>query len=382
MRIKYQLVQNGQWHIIDNFDNIPLDVYTIDCMYNNLVSLPEWTNLLNLHNIHCNNNDLTSLPEWNNLINLQEIWCGHNNLTSLPEWNNLLNLKTINCSYNKLTNLPEWNNLVNLQVIDSNTNNLTNLPEWTNLTNLHTISCVFNEITTLPNWDNLDLTYINCSHNNLTSLPSLWAQFPNLTTIIYHNNPIEYIPPHLLRRIEQQQEGQDIYNDKQNIHNHQIQQCLTNNINYLLSTPPTIPFDQVIEEIENECLVYDLLMKYIKDDSVHSVLNVSFKDILISVWNKIRIHKDKLEIIKILNIEMLDSECKCFTGRLTRLVNCLNVFDENIKMEISGAEQMGAISKLLYEKYPEEEDYKRELRKEFIERGYLEEDIIKWSSVY
>ena len=123
-------------------------------------------------------------------------------------------------------------------------------------------------------------------------------------------------------------------------------------------------------------------MEYIKDDSVHTVLNVSFKDILISVWNKIRIHEHKLEIIKILNIEMLDSECKCFTGRLTRLVNCLNVFDENIKMEISGAEQMSAISKLLYEKYPEEEDYKRELRKEFLERGYTEEDIIKWTSVY
>ena len=35
-----------------------------------------------------------------------------------------------------------------------------------------------------------------------------------------------------------------------------------------------------------------------------------------------------------------------------------------------------------YDKYPEEEDYKRELRKEFIERGYSEEDISTWSSVY
>jgi hypothetical protein len=70
---------------------------------------------------------------------------------------------------------------------------------------------------------------------------------------------------------------------------------------------------------------------------------------------------------------MLDSECKCFTGRLTRLVNCMSRFDDNISIEISDNEQM---SKVLYEKYRTNiEDYQRELRKEFEERGYSEEDI-------
>ena len=56
---------------------------------------------------------------------------------------------------------------------------------------------------------------------------------------------------------------------------------------------------------------------------------------------------------------MLDSECKCFTERLTRLVNCLVGFEEDIIMEIDENEQMSNISKLLYNKYDNKEDYQR-----------------------
>ena len=123
------------------------------------------------------------------------------------------------------------------------------------------------------------------------------------------------------------------------------------------------------------------MINYCNDQSVHSVLNVTFEEVLLAIWSKIRIIEYKTEIIKILNIEMLDSECKCFTGRLTRLVNCMNGFDNNIKMKISNNEQMSNISKILYDKYSDIEDYKRELRKEFEERGYSEEDIQIWSNI-
>jgi hypothetical protein len=117
------------------------------------------------------------------------------------------------------------------------------------------------------------------------------------------------------------------------------------------------------------------------DESIHTVLNVTFSDILLAVWSRIREHINKQEIIKILNIEMLDSECKCFTGRLTRLVNCLCGFEEDIVHEIDSSEQMSNISKQLYSKYDNIEDYYKELRKEFLEHGYTEEDIKKWSDI-
>jgi hypothetical protein len=134
-------------------------------------------------------------------------------------------------------------------------------------------------------------------------------------------------------------------------------------------------------EITNECIVNELLLDYCNDKTIHSVLNVTFEEILNAIWSKIRVSEHKNEIIKILNIEMLDAECKCFTGRITRLVNCLNGFDNNIKIEIDNNEQMSNISKILYNKYDNIEEYKRELRKEFEERGYSEEDIQIWSNI-
>jgi hypothetical protein len=44
-----------------------------------------------------------------------------------------------------------------------------------------------------------------------------------------------------------------------------------------------------------------------------------------------------------MNIETNDAQCKCFTGRISRLVDCLNGFNTNIKINISDNEQIGNI---------------------------------------
>jgi len=43
------------------------------------------------------------------------------------------------------------------------------------------------------------------------------------------------------------------------------------------------------QELENECLSYELLIEYCKDQSVHTCLNVTFKEVLHSVWCKLEI---------------------------------------------------------------------------------------------
>ncbi len=213
---------------------------------------------------------------------------------------NLINLKTIICSHNKLTYLPEWTHLINIETIIY-------LSEWTYMINLQEI---------------------DCSNNSLINLPVSWGRLYNLR---YYGNPIEYIPPNIQKIVNRQ----NIYDDSQNIHNHNIQICLKRSIEYLIKDKPSISIDQMKQEIENE-----LILTYCKDESVHSELNVTFEEVLLSVWCKIRNNINKQVIIKILNIEILDSECKCFTGRLTRLVNCMSGFDDNIKMEINDNEQM------------------------------------------
>ena len=442
LNIKYKNI-NNECIYVNNFDQLSNDANEIDCSHNKLTCLPEFENLTNINIINCSNNLLIKLPEWKHLINLKIINCSNNKLTCLPEWENLsvincsnnmliclpewnmsinlniidvsynmltylfdwqhlINLKIIDCGNNQLNYLPEFEKLINLEEIHCKTNKLIYLPEWYTLTNLKIIYCVDNKLIKLPEWRELinlnkiycsynELTYlpnfeklknldsIFCSYNQIISFPISWVRLINLRHIKYDNNPIEYIPPNLLRIINSN--GQNIYEDKQSVHNHNIQICIYNSIQYLIKDKPSISIETMRQEIKNECISYQLLIDYCIDQTVHAELNVTFEEVLLSIWSKIRDNINKKEIIKVLNIEILDSECKCFTGRLTRLVNCLSGFDNNVIMQISDNEQMSNISKLLYNKYPNEKDYKRELRKEFEERGYSEENIIIWNDI-
>ena len=366
---------------LPEFENL-INLERIYCNFNMLVRLPEWKNLVNLKIINCSNNKLSTLPDWEHLINLEYICCSGNDLLTLPEWNNLINLQYIYCNSNKLSQLPEWDNLINLKIINCSNNQLTYLPEWNHLTSLTSLYCYYNQLTYLPEWQQLtNLFEIQCFNNMLISLP-VWSRLQNLRIIVCPYNPIDYIPPNIRRIINRQLSGQNIYQDNQNVHNHNIQLSIHRSIEYLIKDKPTISIDQMKQELENECLSFELILTYCKDKSVHTVLNVTFEEVLNFIWSKIRDNINKQEIIKILNIEMLDSECKCFTGRLTRLVNCMSGFDDNISIQISDNEQMSNISKVLYEKYRDNiKDYQRELRKEFEERGYSEEYIQMWLSI-
>ena len=74
---------------------------------------------------------------------------------------------------------------------------------------------------------------------------------------------------------------------------------------------------------------------------------------------------------------MSDSLCKCFTGRISRLINALNGFDDNIVINISENEQIGNICIILREKYDGEE-FKQKVREALRERNYNEAIINEW----
>ena len=80
---------------------------------------------------------------------------------------------------------------------------------------------------------------------------------------------------------------------------------------------------------------------------------------------------------------MTDSMCKCFTGRISRLINYLNGFDDLVKINISENEQIGQIISLVREKLEDENKYTVELHKkiceiELKERGFEDEKIKEW----
>jgi hypothetical protein len=121
-------------------------------------------------------------------------------------------------------------------------------------------------------------------------------------------------------------------------------------------------------------------MEYIKQEDVHSILEITFKEFLLNVWEVINNNINKEEILKVLNLEMNDSICKCFTGRISRLINCLNGYDDRVNINMADNEQICNIIYLVKQKLEDKHDYnieehKRLVELEMLERGYTR-DIV------
>ena len=89
-----------------------------------------------------------------------------------------------------------------------------------------------------------------------------------------------------------------------------------------------------------------------------------------SVWTILNNHQNKNDILNILNTEMTDSICKCFTRRISRLINCLNGYDSRINIHISQNDEILNIIILTRNKYPNNlMNQKEDAQKELYERG-------------
>ena len=130
---------------------------------------------------------------------------------------------------------------------------------------------------------------------------------------------------------------------------------------------------QLTEEVKRE------ILNYCDDKTEHSVYLITFEDLFLYVMNRILIHSESSEILKILEEEIKDTICKCFTGRMTRLLNVLNGFYPDIQIQIGSNEQITNVILMLKDKY-EGEELKEKVREELKERGYEEQVIEEWIS--
>jgi hypothetical protein len=190
----------------------------------------------------------------------------------------------------------------------------------------------------------------------------------------YSNNPIEYINPQIIRFLKRNKGIQKIYNDAQSVHNHNIQEGVKNSIQYIMSIKPTI--NNLNELIINNNILTEqtknILFEYCNDKTVHSTLNITFEELLLNIYSLTLSNNDSDEIFGIMNIEINDALCKCFTGRISRLVNCLNGFDDNIKINISDNEQIGNVIILIKNKLIEENNYTLENHKKLVIENLLD----------
>ena len=206
----------------------------------------------------------------------------------------------------------------------------------------------------------------------------------NIHTLSYENNCIssEQISSNNNNLIKR-----DIYHDEENIHDHTIQLCVIASVNRLKECKTTfINIDKILEEdniLTAETKNY--IKQYNNSNTIHSILKMSFKDLCIRVFNRININENADECKRVLNENMHDAHGTCFTGKFTRLLDCLNGFDPLVQINISDSEQIGQIISRIRQKLINEAQYNVEKhvelsRLKLIEYNYTQDVINEWIS--
>jgi hypothetical protein len=202
-----------------------------------------------------------------------------------------------------------------------------------------------------------------------------------LTVLYVLDNPWNYIPPQVTRIIQEIPTGQKVYQDKQSVHNSGIQETFRKTVSRIANKKPKLNINQTVEEVISSSLLEESkksIVEYCSSLDVHSELNMTYSEMLVLVWDRIRENSCMKEILKVLDTELADSECKCFTGRITRLVNCLNGFDTDVIIGISDNEQLSNLMVLINSQYTKTEDRVKAMSEAMRERGFSQEKIDEW----
>lgn len=380
-------------------------LHRIDAAYNMLDTLPEsFAKLEGLRFLNFVKNNFKRVPpQISALATLEKLFINHNYIKEIPdEIAGMAALEILNLSANRIwkTVPAAVASLTNLKILYLENNCISALPaDLSGLTRLEELHVQENAIMQIPASIGrcAQLKTLNVSSNLLHTLPVELTQCTRLDTFHYSENEIEMPAPiqrfldRNLRRTTRNYGG--LYADGQNVHASSIQESIKNSLLHLMNDTYSVSKDVVVAEIIESPHVQkkEILIGYINDEKeTHSTLYCTFFDAFMKVWGRIvgcGDEEKRAELFKRLNEELADGECKCFTGRLSRLVNVLNGFFDDIQIQISSNEQIANVILVLRRQHnigPEDEmtdEIKEAIRKELEERGY-EADIIEvWLNV-
>ncbi len=375
-------LNNNQITEIKGLDNL-VNLLTLDLDYNQIKEIKGRNNLINLQQLYLSYNNITEIKGLDKLVNLLTLTLTKNQITEIKGLNNLVNLQELYLDNNKIIEIKGLDNLINLQTLYLYNNQLTEIKGLDNLVNLEILYLHNNQITEIKGLDNLvNPLALWLGNNHIKELPLNLCNFRNITYFNYSNNPIEYIPLPVQRWLDRNRnrnKNNNIYDDKQNIHNHNIQTSFRNSLTNLLKDKPSINLETVKNEIISNDIITEQtkreILNYCDDKIEHFTYLITYSDLLIYVWSRIR---NKDEILKVLNQEITDGLCMCFTGRMTRLLNVLVGFYDDIELQISDSEQITNIIMNLKNNISDNKQLKDAVKKELLDRQYSEAIINEW----
>jgi internalin A len=355
----------------------------LDCSYNKISSLKSLTNCINLQELNCNSNQISSLNSLADCINLRMLNCRNNKITSLGPLINCTNLRDFYCGSNKIISLDPLANYINLQTLYCYDNQITSLNPLTKCINLRVLHCGSNKIILLDPLSNcINIQELNCNHNQIISLECL-VYLRRLVLLCYYDNPLslQSVQVHrFLDRLNIINPSSSIYQDGQNVHDVTIQKTVCESLQSLLrDEKPLFSIDDIINSNLNS-KTKESLIEYCQNESVHSVHLITYGELLGYVWQRINKSDYKEELFKILEEQIAESECKCFTGRFNRTLSILVGFYDDIKINISDNARIGAIIIACKDRIIPYDpiDHKKLVEMELTEAGYTADEIKPW----
>ena len=326
------------------------------------------------------------------LTNLQILNLFYNKIEKIPkEIQQLKKLERLNLFCNKIKVIPkEIKYLLQLQRLDLFDNKIKEIPiEIKYLSQLKQLYLSNNYLTEIPKeiqyLTQLQELYI--ANNKIKELPLEIINLRNLINFSYRDNPIENLLNPIIRRFIDRVENinnavYNLYADGQNVHSSSIQQSIKDSIyNLIKQVKNNYKYNYLDDPVLN-IQTKEALIEYSKDKEIHGQLDCTFEEVLDSVFLEINSlsNENQIEVKKRLNEEMEDGMCKCFTGRLSRLVNSLSGYSDKVSIKISSAEEIGNIISIIKDKYANINDVKNNVEKELLERGYDKDIITEWIS--
>jgi hypothetical protein len=279
-------------------------------------------------------------------MNIKQIVLTSNDLSKqVLDFNKYKRLKHISLNYCNLEICPEVELCDNLSYLDISCNHITELKKLPDsIKELYINTNLIRQLDFVP----INIVKLNLFSNPLTRLP---RNILMCTSLIYgldlsHTEIVLTAPEmRFLERIEritnQSISRNQIYNDAQNVHASAVQKSILISIqNLFLDKFPDVSFETTGNPSIDK-IIYDNF----KCMDVHSVLLFSYKEIFQKVWNRIshcECSNMKKELMKRLKEEIFESESKCFTGQITRLLNVFVGFYSDISINISDADQIYA----------------------------------------
>jgi Leucine-rich repeat (LRR) protein len=413
------LVENNIFEINEKtFENLH-ELIDLNLSSNNLSNTNGLKNMKKLRILLLANNQIKNISDMIGLPNLQMLCIQTNMLEELNGLNNLVSLGTLHAYGNKIKKISGLDELKNLLDLDISENKIVEISGLHGLNKLTCLSLQFNEITemkginhlkkleildlsdnhieVIENMDGLiNLQHFNIQYNNINMIDESIVQCNKLKKFDYDNTFLisSNVQKFLIRK--KILNPYQIYNDEQNVHdstinktaNESVLELLKNGYHNRMKESINVFNDIINDDIltnETKCALFE----YNEIPYIHSTYNLTFRELLVLVWTIIN-EKDRNvqnEIKKVMNIEINDAMCICFSGIMMRLLNSLRGFDERININTSINDNITQIvlhikNKEKYLYYDSNDELKNKLINDIVsemeERGYTEDQYNDW----